>query len=73
MWVFGVSSDECLNYAMQNRNEWKDRGQELVNEMIERVGIERNNNNNQSSNVQTNIIPAATRWIRRATAIFYIK
>lgn len=20
--VFGVSSDECLNYALQNRNEW---------------------------------------------------
>ena len=20
--VFGVSSDECLNYAIQNRNEW---------------------------------------------------
>jgi hypothetical protein len=34
--VFGVSSDEYLNYAMQNRNEWKDRGKEMVNEMIER-------------------------------------
>jgi hypothetical protein len=35
--VFGVSSDEYLNYAMQNRNEWKDRGQEIVSEMLERV------------------------------------
>ena len=35
--VFGVSSDEYLNYAMQNRNEWKDRGQEIVLEMIEKV------------------------------------
>lgn len=31
--VFGVSSDECLNYAMQNRAEWADRGQALVDEM----------------------------------------
>jgi hypothetical protein len=35
--VFGVSSDEYLNYAMQNRNEWKDRGQEIVLEMMEKV------------------------------------
>ncbi|CAB9531150.1 calmodulin-dependent 3',5'-cyclic nucleotide phosphodiesterase 1B [Seminavis robusta] len=28
--VFGVSSDECLNYAMQNRDEWKERGQESL-------------------------------------------
>jgi hypothetical protein len=35
--VFGVSSDEYLNYAIQNRDEWKDRGKELVNEMVEWV------------------------------------
>jgi DNA-directed RNA polymerase specialized sigma54-like protein len=35
--VFGVSSDEYLNYALQNRNEWKDRGKELVSEMVELV------------------------------------
>ena len=35
--VFGVSSDEYLNYAMQNRNEWEIRGQEVVAEMIESV------------------------------------
>ena len=28
--VFGVSSDEYLNYAEKNRNEWKSRGVELV-------------------------------------------
>ena len=32
--VFGVSSDECLNYAMQNRTEWCDRGKEIVAEMV---------------------------------------
>jgi 3'5'-cyclic nucleotide phosphodiesterase len=35
--VFGVSSDEYLNYAIQNRNEWEHRGQEVVQEMVEHV------------------------------------
>ena len=30
--VFGVSSDECLNYALENRNEWKTKGKEVVEE-----------------------------------------
>jgi hypothetical protein len=28
--IFGVSSDEYLNYAMKNRQEWEDRGLEVV-------------------------------------------
>jgi len=32
--VFGVSSDECLNYASRNRMEWEDRGEEVVAEMV---------------------------------------
>jgi len=35
--VFGVSSDEYLNYAMKNRKEWEDKGQEATHEMIERA------------------------------------
>ena len=35
--VFGVSSDEYLNYATKNRGEWEVRGQEIVADMIERV------------------------------------
>ena len=31
--VFGVSSDECLNYALQNRAEWEARGEEITREM----------------------------------------
>jgi len=31
--VFGVSSDEYLNYALTNRQEWENRGQEVVEEM----------------------------------------
>jgi 3'5'-cyclic nucleotide phosphodiesterase len=35
--VFGVSSDEYLNYAMRNRQEWESRGREIVGEMLELV------------------------------------
>ena len=28
--VFGVSSDEVLNYATLNRNEWEARGKDIV-------------------------------------------
>ncbi|CAB9530159.1 Receptor-type guanylate cyclase gcy [Seminavis robusta] len=33
--VFGVSSDECLVYAMQNRSEWEQRGEGIVEEMLQ--------------------------------------
>ena len=33
--VFGVSSDEYLNYALKNREEWELRGEEVVLEMME--------------------------------------
>lgn len=35
--VFGVSSDEYLNYAIRNRKEWEERGREAVDEMVEKV------------------------------------
>jgi hypothetical protein len=35
--VFGVSSDEYLNYALKNRKEWEARGLEVVAEMKEAV------------------------------------
>ena len=35
--VFGVSSDEYMCYAQENRKEWESRGQELVAEMVERA------------------------------------
>jgi hypothetical protein len=35
MWsVFGVASDECLNYALENRKEWAVKGKEIVQEMV---------------------------------------
>lgn len=35
--VFGVSSEEYLTYALQNRREWEIKGQTLVNEMVEKT------------------------------------
>jgi hypothetical protein len=36
--VFGVSSDECLNFAVQNRKEWEQRGEEIVQGYIKAFG-----------------------------------
>lgn len=33
--VFGVSSDEYLNYALKNREEWEAKGEEAVAQMVE--------------------------------------
>jgi 3'5'-cyclic nucleotide phosphodiesterase len=35
--VFGVSSDECLTYALQNRAEWHERGEAIVEGMVQRL------------------------------------
>lgn len=35
--VFGVSSDEYLSYAMENRKEWEKRGELVVEEMKTKV------------------------------------
>lgn len=35
--VFGVASDEYLNYAMKNRAEWEIRGKEIVDEMLQNI------------------------------------
>ena len=32
--VFGVSSDEYLNYALSNRAEWEMKGKSVLQEMI---------------------------------------
>jgi class 3 adenylate cyclase len=39
--VFGVSSDEYLNYAKQNRTEWEMRGRLVVAEMLQSAQEER--------------------------------
>jgi hypothetical protein len=37
--VFGVSSDEYLIYASMNRAEWMDRGEAIVERMVEELEI----------------------------------
>jgi len=38
--VFGVSSDEYINYAVSNRQEWEERGEAIVKEMAEKAKAE---------------------------------
>jgi hypothetical protein len=46
--VFGVSSDEYLNYAIRNRAEWEERGMEITDEYVSKAmnasatGIDKN-------------------------------
>lgn len=35
--MFGVTSDEYLNYALSNRAEWEKKGKALVEEMLVEV------------------------------------
>lgn len=35
--VFGISSDEYLHYAQENRSEWEEKGEELVAKMEKRM------------------------------------
>jgi hypothetical protein len=37
--VFGVSSDEYINYAEKNRDEWVRRGQAVVETMVETIKL----------------------------------
>ena len=37
--VFGVSSDEYLTYAENNRNEWEEKGETIVKNMLEKYKV----------------------------------
>jgi 3'5'-cyclic nucleotide phosphodiesterase len=39
--AFGVSSDEYLTYAQQNRREWENQGRELVEDMVKGAAAKR--------------------------------
>ena len=41
--VFGVSSDEYLNYALENRRRWLDQGESVVEQMLEKLSTEYDN------------------------------
>jgi class 3 adenylate cyclase len=41
--VFGVSSDEYLNYALENRREWAAKGEEACAKMVEKYSKKKEN------------------------------
>ena len=46
--VFGVSSDEYLNYAMMNRSEWEEKGKDVLKEMISKIQSEKDDASEKS-------------------------
>mmetsp|Transcript_16110 Transcript_16110/g.37349 ORF Transcript_16110/g.37349 Transcript_16110/m.37349 type:complete len:1772 (+) Transcript_16110:29-5344(+) len=47
--VFGVSSDEYLSYAKANRQEWQERGKEVLDDMVKKVEATYHNGSNRQS------------------------
>ena len=45
--VFGVSSDEYLQYAISNRNEWEEKGEAMTRRIMEEVRDEYRINENE--------------------------
>jgi hypothetical protein len=39
--VFGVSSDEYLTYALENRKEWVEKGEAIVARMVDKYIMSR--------------------------------
>mmetsp|Transcript_38664 Transcript_38664/g.93667 ORF Transcript_38664/g.93667 Transcript_38664/m.93667 type:complete len:522 (+) Transcript_38664:50-1615(+) len=55
--VFGVSSEEYLNYAIQNRTEWSTRGQYITENMVMKVRQHYNKEDGSSTAAVTNATP----------------
>jgi len=47
--VFGVASDEYLNYAMKNREEWERKGQEIVATMLQELDEKKDVDDNNAT------------------------
>jgi 3'5'-cyclic nucleotide phosphodiesterase len=54
--VFGVNSDEYLDYAMQNRQEWEQKGAAMVEAMVERAHKRAAKKQNQMETVMEEVI-----------------
>ena len=59
--VFGVCSDEYLTYAESNRNEWQERGEDVVRELSKKAldYYENKHGNGSASGVDTGRVAAA--------------
>ncbi|CAB9503263.1 Receptor-type guanylate cyclase gcy [Seminavis robusta] len=64
--VFGVSSDEYLNYAVQNRAEWAERGEQLVEDMVADMQDPSEHNSRRGSNLVASLLDNADLY-RQAT------
>lgn len=54
--VFGVSSHEYLNYALQNRAEWEERGEELVENLVRSIAAkEEKANKEEKADKEANV------------------
>ena len=61
--VFGVSSDEYLNYALRNREEWSQQGHQVVEELIAKVKLleEKESGKAKSGNDEETTLPVVAR------------
>ncbi len=50
--VFGVSSDEYLQYAVNNRDEWERKGHSVVESLISQVTVEYNRRGTDTANLR---------------------
>ncbi|CAB9523362.1 Receptor-type guanylate cyclase gcy [Seminavis robusta] len=68
--VFGVSSDEYLNYALMNREEWEKRGQEVVGRFVEKYGkkLEKQQPNDSDSIATTAVMSDRSERSQQKTA-----
>lgn len=57
--VFGVSSDEYLGYALANREEWEERGKEVVKDMVNKVQAlyHKGNNRRETGSTVSSLSP----------------
>jgi class 3 adenylate cyclase len=63
--VFGVSSDEYLNYAVANRREWEDKGEFAVEVMKVKYGPQQEGDEKFASGVATSLSPKAADILSR--------
>ena len=58
--VFGVSSDEYLNYALENRREWAAKGEDVVAKMVAKYAVDEPALAEESKNPKSAVSVATT-------------
>lgn len=65
--VFGVSSDEYLNYALENRSEWKEKGKDIVANMARQVSEDVDS---EPLSLEVSQQTPVTKWRKSSTSRF---